>query len=60
MHKVNDTKSSKNSKKATIKDYYDYVKGNYTGITAHWVNLLADSQKKGNLVPYYVSITCSK
>lgn len=60
LHKVNYTKPSKNSKKATIKDYYDYVKGDYNGITAYAVNLLADSQKQGYLVPYYVSITYSK
>jgi len=58
IHAFDFTKPSAVSKKVTIKDRYDFKKGDkYSGLAGLAIDTMYGAQEAGYLVPYYVVIT---
>ena len=58
IHAFDFTKPSAASKKVTIKDRYDFKKGDkYSGLAGLAIDTMYEAQEAGFLVPYYVVIT---
>lgn len=58
IHAFDFTKTSTVSKKVTIKDRYDFKKGDkYSGLAGLAIDTMYEAQEAGYLVPYYVIIT---
>lgn len=59
IHAFRYTKSSSSSRSVTVKDYYDFAKGDYSGPAGIAVDAMYNAQINGSIVPFHVEILSS-